>query len=128
MPSSLGGSIKQRTISNSTTKAKYIALGHAARKSVWIRKFLNKLNVADPIGACILHKNNETSIVLTKNAESQVRTKHINMQHHYICKLVANKEVTIEWICSASILADGFMKFLSVDNFRRHQNLLGLAL
>lgn len=49
---------KQRTVSTSTTEAKYIALGHAGRKSVWIRQFLNKLRVADPIGACILHGDN----------------------------------------------------------------------
>lgn len=70
---------KQRTISISTTEAKYIALGHAARKSVWIRRFLNELNVVDLIGACILHGDNKTSIILTKNAESQTRTKHIDV-------------------------------------------------
>lgn len=70
---------KQRTVSTSTTKAEYIALGHAARESVWIRRFFNELSIVEPIGACILHGDNETSIILTKNAESQSRTKHINM-------------------------------------------------
>ena len=73
---------KQRTVSTSTTETDYITLGHAARESVWIRQFLNELEVADPIDACILHGDNETSIILTKNAESQARTKHIDVQHH----------------------------------------------
>lgn len=117
---------KQRTVSTSTTEAEYIALGHAARESVWISRFLNELSIAEPIGACFLHGDNETSIILTKNAESQ-STKHIDMQHHYIRELVADKEVSIEWICSASMLADGFTKALSVDNFRRHRTLLGMT-
>lgn len=32
---------KQRTVSTSTTEAKYIALGHAVREAVWIRRFIN---------------------------------------------------------------------------------------
>lgn len=84
---------KQRTVSTSTTEAEYIALGHGARESVWIRRFLNELKVEAPIGACLLHGDNETSIILTKNAESQARTKHIDVQHHYIRELVADKEV-----------------------------------
>lgn len=73
---------KQRTISTSTTEAKYIALGHAGRESAWIRRFLIELRVSDPVGACILHGDNETSIILTRSAESQARTKHIDVQHH----------------------------------------------
>ena len=119
---------KQRTVSTSTTEAEYIALGHAARESVWIRRFLNELEVAEPIGACTILGDNETSIILTKNAESQARTKHIDVQHHYIRELVVDKEVIAEWICSASMLADGFTKALRVDNFRRHRNLLGMSL
>ena len=117
----------QHNVSTSTTEAEYIALGHAARESVWIRRFLNKLGVADPIGACVLYGDNETSIILTKNAESQARTKHIDVQYHYIRELEADKEVTIEWICSANMLADGFTKALSVDSFRRYRNLLDMS-
>lgn len=87
---------KQRTVSTSITEAEYIALGQAAHESLWIRRFINELRVADTIGACVLHGDNETSIILTKNAESQARTKHIDVQHHYIQELVANKEMAIE--------------------------------
>lgn len=95
---------KQQTVSTSITKVEHIALGHAARESVWIQRFLNKLSIAEPMGACILHDDNKTSIILTKNAESQARTKHIDVQLNYIRELVADKEVSIKWICSASMV------------------------
>lgn len=75
---------KQQTVSTSTTEAKYIALGHAVRESIWIRRFLNELKISEVIGACTLHGDNETSIILTNNVESQVRTKHIDVEHHYV--------------------------------------------
>lgn len=108
---------KQCTVSTSTTKVKYIALGHTACERVWIKKFFNKLNIVNPINICIFHKDNKTNIILTKNAKSQANAKHINVQHHYICKLLANKKIIIKWICSANILASGFRKSLSIDKF-----------
>lgn len=118
---------KQRTGSTSTTKAIYIALRHTARKSAWIRWFLNKLKVKVLIGACLLHENNDTSIIFINNVETQTRIKHIDVQYYYIHKLVANKEVEIEWIYSASMLTDGFTKALNADSFKCHQDLLGLT-
>ncbi len=119
---------KQRTISTSTTEAEYIALGHGARKTIWLRRFLNELQiVAQPIASVTFYGDNETSITLTKNAESQHRTKHIDVQHHYICKLVDERELEVKWICSTNILADGFTKTLSIDTFRRHRSAFGMA-
>lgn len=40
-----------------------------------------------------LDGDNEMSIALTKNAESQHCTKHIDVQHHYIRELIDEKEL-----------------------------------
>ena len=53
--------------------------------------------------------------MLTKNAKSQHQTKHIDVQHHYIQELVDKKELEVSWICSSSMLVDGFTKALSKD-------------
>lgn len=75
----------------------------------------------------MLHEDHETSIILTKNAESQASTKYINVQHYYIRKLITNKEVKIEWICNTSMLVGGFTKALNANSFKLLQNLLGLT-
>ena len=64
----------------------------------------------------VIYGDNERSIRLTKNVESQIR------------ELVNGKELNIQWTCSANELADGFTKGLTVDTFKRHQSALGLAL
>lgn len=83
-------------MSTFTIEAEYIALEYIAQESIWIQKFLNKLEIAEPISACILYRDNKTSIILTKNAKSQTKTKYINMQHHYIPKFVKDKKMVIE--------------------------------
>lgn len=86
---------KQRTVSTSTTEAKYITLRHVARKAVWIRRFINKMKL-EVIESLTLYGDNEMSIALTKNAESQYRTNHIDIQHHYIREIVNERELTIK--------------------------------
>ena len=85
---------KQKTVSTSTTEAEYIAIGHAAREGVWIKCFINEMALQTT--GLIPNGDNEASISLTKNPESQNRTKHIDVQHYYIRELVNDKELTIE--------------------------------
>lgn len=82
-------------MSTSITKAEYIALGHAAREAVWIRKFINEIEI-EVVEDLTLFGDNEISIALTKNAESQHQTKHIDVQHHYIRGLVNEGELIVE--------------------------------
>lgn len=76
----------------------------------------------------ILHEDNKISIALIKNAESQYRTKHINVQHHYIKELVNEKKLTIEWVSGTKMLVDGMTKALPTKTFQKHQTLLRLAI
>lgn len=118
---------KQRTVSTSTTEAEYIALGRAAREAVWIRRFVNELEI-EVTERLTLHGDNEMSIALTKNAESQRRTKHIDVQHHYIRELIEEGELIVSWIPSSEMLADGMTKALPTETFRNHRALLGMAI
>ena len=71
---------KQKIVSTSTTEAEYIAISHAAREGVWIKRFINELRLETT--GLSLKGDNEASLNLTKNPESQHRTKHIDVQHH----------------------------------------------
>lgn len=87
---------KQRTVSTSTTKAEYIALGHVAREAIWIKRFINKIRLEEAIESITLYGGNEMSIALTKNAESQHHIKHIDIQYHYIREQVNEKELIVK--------------------------------
>ena len=76
----------------------------------------------------MLHENDEMSITLTKNIESQYYTKHINIQHHYIWKLVNEGVLIIKWIPSSEMLANIMTKALSNETFQKHQALLRMII
>ncbi len=110
---------KQRTVSTSTTKSEYITLGHVATEAVWIKQFSNKFEIKI-VEHLTLNGDNKMSIALTKNAESQHRTKHIDVQHYYIRELVNEREFTVKEIPGSEMLADGMIKRLPTETFRKY--------
>ena len=117
---------KQRTVSTSTTEAEYIAIGHAARQAVWLRRFLIELPMDRPPAFVRILGDNQASLDLVKNAEHHDRTKHIDVQHHYVRELVRDDYVRMEWVPTKEQLADGFTKALPRPTFVEHRTKLGV--
>lgn len=82
-------------------------------------RFINKMNLV-VVENLILYRDNEISIALTENMESQYETKHIKVQHYYIRELVNKKEPTIKWILGSKMLADKMIKTLPTMTFRNN--------
>ena len=74
----LWSSKKQQTIPKLTTKVEYIALGLVAKEAVWIKRFINELELK-VTKTITLYDNNKMSIAMTKNVASQNCTKHIDV-------------------------------------------------
>lgn len=102
------------------TEAKYITLGHTVRETIWIKRFINEMKLEKAIESLTLHGDNEMSIALNKNAESQHCTKYINVQHYYIRELISEGELTVKWIPGSEMLADRMTKRLPTETFRKH--------
>ena len=76
--------------------------------------------------ATILFCDNKSAIELTKNLVFHGRTKHIEVQHHFIHELVAKKEIKLEYWSSEEQVVDIFTKALSREKFFKFQRMLGV--
>ncbi|XP_073351893.1 uncharacterized protein [Aegilops tauschii subsp. strangulata] len=119
---------KQATVSRSSTEAEYKALANATAEILWVQSMLKEVGVKVKQAPC-LWCDNLGATYLSANPVFHARTKHIEIDFHFVRERVAQKELDIRFIHSQDQLADGFTKALPVrsfENFRSNLNLTKL--
>jgi hypothetical protein len=107
---------KQPTVSRSSTEFEYKALANAAVELIWIQSLLKELGVFLPT-APILYCDNIGATYLTSNPLFHARTKHIEIDYHFVRNRVAQKSLTVKFIPSKDQLADVLTKPLVSARF-----------
>jgi hypothetical protein len=103
---------KQPTVALSTTEAEYMSLTQATKEGIWICRLLDEIGFGlngEPIA---IYNDNQSCVALSKNSAYHARTKHIDIQHHFIRERVDNKEVEVKFCGTDDMVADIFTKGL----------------
>ena len=119
---------KQATVSRSSTEAEYKALANATPEVIWVQSMLKELGISEVHPPC-LWCDNLGATYLSANPVFHARTKHIEIDFHFVRERVANKQLEDRFIPSRDQLADGFTKALPTsgfEEFRRNLNLVAL--
>jgi len=108
---------KQPTVSRSSTEAEYRSLAMASAELVWLQRLLHELK--HPCSSTVLWCDNLGATFLASNPAFHARTKHIELDYHFVREKVADGSLRVQFICSQDQLADALTKPLS--SFRFHQ-------
>ena len=106
----------QPTISLSSTEAEYKALTEASKDIIHYRRLLQELGYLDE-NPTVLLSDNQSSIKLVKNPIMHARTKHIEIQHHFIREAANADILQVEYTPTATQLADFLTKPLPYKSF-----------
>ena len=119
---------RQKTVATSTMDAEYIAGTEAAKEAVWIRNFINDLQIPGVyIDTIPLYIDNNSALKLTRNPEFHSRSKHIDVKYHFIREKVEEGVINTQRVDTADNLADVFTKALAKpihEDFAYRLNLL----
>src|SRR3954470_4767509 len=74
----------------------------------------------------LIYEDNQSCIALAKNLVHYTRTKHIDIQHHFIREKVQSREIELEYISTDKMIADALIKSLPKPAFIRHIRLMKL--
>lgn len=128
---------KQTSVALSSTEAKYIAMGAAAKEALWIRTFLSEIfgttfDAPDDLNPCAnstgtLHLvDNQSAMALAKNTEFHDWTKHITVRHHFIRDKIEEGRIRVAYVPTGDQVANVLTKALAREKHDRFCAGLGL--
>ncbi|KAK9049545.1 hypothetical protein SSX86_031486 [Deinandra increscens subsp. villosa] len=116
---------RQPTLSRSSAEAEYRGVANVVSEVCWLRNLLLELN-HPPVRASIVYCDNVSAIYLTGNPVQHQRTKHIEMDIHFVREKVARGQIRVLHVPSRYQVADIFTKGLPralFDDFRSSLNV-----
>jgi len=118
---------KQPSVALSSTEAEYMALTQGVKEALWLGELLKDLGaLAHANKIREIQCDNQGAIALTKNPEYHARTKHIDIQFHFIRHHVETEYIKPSHCPTNKMTADIFTKPVPRPQFTKH--LLGLGL
>jgi len=124
-PPILAKSRKSKSVALSSTEAEYLAIADACKDIQWYHQLISELGFKSS-SPTHLYEDNQSTIAMLQNGNDKGRTKHIDIRHHYIRDMLANKEIDVTHLPTKDMIADILTKPLGASDFQRlRQSLLG---
>ena len=119
------GAKKQSTVATSTTEAEYVSTTNAVKELIWVKRLLKELG-REAKGQDVLFNDNQGAIALAHNPEYHARTKHIDIQHHFIRECVENGVVELKYCETKEMVADVLTKALPRETHWKFVEMMGM--
>jgi hypothetical protein len=127
----LGGSLvswsskRQPTVSRSSAEAEYRAVANGVAEASWLRQLLQELH--QPLApACLVYCDNVSAVYLSTNPVQHQRTKHVEINLHFVRERVAIGAVRVLHVPTTSQFADVFTKGLPSSVFMDFRSSLNV--
>ena len=114
---------RQPTVSRSSAEAEYRAVANAAAECCWLRNLLRELHVHID-KATVIYYDNVSAVYLSENPVHHRRTKHVELDIHFVREKVALGQFRVLHIPTERQIADVMTKGLPTPLFNEFRNSL----
>jgi hypothetical protein len=116
---------KQTSVALGTSEEEYIAASMASREAVWLWKL--PVGIFDlELEPTLIHCDNQICMKLIENLVFHDRSKHIEINYHYIWDMVQRGVVELQYISTDEQIADILTKPLSRVKYEYFKDKLGV--
>ncbi|GAU19342.1 hypothetical protein TSUD_336290 [Trifolium subterraneum] len=106
---------KQQLVARSSTEAEYRSMANTTADLLWIQSLLQELQV--PFHTPTLLCDNLSAVALSHNPVLHSRTKHMELDIHFVRERVISKQLHVLHVPAMDQLADPLTKPLSPSNY-----------
>ena len=122
----LPGTVKKyNVVARSSAEAEYRAMAHTASEILWVCSLLRDLGIDVPT-SMQMFCDNQAAIFIANNPIFHERTKHIEVDCHFIRDLLMRQQIVTPYVHSDDQLGDILMKPLARASFQRMSFKLGM--
>lgn len=116
---------KQPTVARSSAEAEYRALASVTSELLWMRQLLRVFEIQVP--SVMLFSDNVSAIALAANPTAHERSKHVDIDVHFIREHVTSGFLVLNHVPSSQQLADCLTKPIAGPRFKEHMVKLGVV-
>ena len=113
----------QKTVATSTAEAEYMAVSACVKEALWIRNVLGSLLKSTWNEVSIMN-DNQATLRMINDLNSVSRSKHIDIQHHFVRERAVRGEVKFHYCPTDIMLADYLTKVLPSSRFEEIRDAL----
>jgi hypothetical protein len=117
---------RQHTVSRSSAEAEYRAVANGVAEATWLRQLLLELQ-CPPRRATLVYCDNVSAVYLSSNPVQHQRTKHVEIDLHFVREKVALGHVRVLHVPTTSQYADIFTKGLPTSVFQEFRSSLTVS-
>ena len=117
---------RQNTVSRSSAEAEYRAVANGVAEACWLRQLLQELH--SPLTkSTLVYCDNVSAVYLSTNPVQHQRTKHVEIDLHFVRERVAIGDVRVLHVPTTSQFADIFTKGLPTSVFCEFRSSLNVC-
>eukprot|EP01018_Ginkgo_biloba_P035895 Gb_13769 [translate_table: standard] len=116
---------RQAVVALSITEVEYMAATHACKEAIWLNRLCSDIGLKQ--GAVTLSCDSQSAICLARNSTFHARTKHIDVQYHFVIDMVEDGKVMLEKVETVANVVDALTKPVSTTKFRWCSESMGLS-
>ena len=116
---------KQSVVSRSSAESEYRAMAQSACEIMWLHQLLAEVSIKTSVPAKFWC-DNQAVLHITSNPVFHERTKHIEIDYHFIHEKIQLDLISPEYVKTGEQLGDIFTKALSGDRVSYLCNKFGM--